>query len=107
MEEQPKLILKNFKIFPNQIRLLDTVNSNNHSEALRTILDDYEKKQNNTIEVVKDTLVIISIGLLFIVFSFNFTDILFRTLIVLFGIFLASFGFFGGIRYKIRRTKSK
>lgn len=105
--EESEYIQRSYHLCQRHLKLFDNVNANNHSQALRTILDSIinGEEQLQKKQVIDNSILYISLG--FVLFSFTFTtNNPFVYLIGLsLGLFLITYGGIGGLQLAIRRTK--
>ena len=97
---------KTFRLYPHHMHLLKNVNEN-LSESIRLVLDEYieMKKYQDKKAILKENLIIVSFGILFILLSFNMINFLITIFATAIGLFLISYGVSGGIINAIRRTR--
>jgi len=98
MEEPVELESKTFRLSPRHISFLESIHSN-LNEAERICLDRLIKQQSRSrIKNFNNSILIISIGLIFFIFSVTITsNVLLSVLTLLFGIFLTIYGVVAGV----------
>jgi len=89
--------LKSYSLCQRHIDYLNSVNPSSHSQAVRTCLDrliylDRLKNHREKLDSLKDNILIISIGMIFLLFGMVSTNLLTIILALGIGIFFASYG---------------
>lgn len=106
MVELDNAITKSYGLFQKHIDYLDSINPENHSVALRFSLNrlielDRRQKRVDFLNGLKDNILIISIGMIFLLFG-SIANTLVITITALgIGIFFASYGIF---TIKVKKT---
>jgi len=90
-------ISKNYTLLQKHIDYLNQVNPENHSIALRQSIDRLillDKKQDTSqrLNQIKDNIVIISIGMIFLLFGYISSNILINISALGLGLFFAAYG---------------
>ena len=97
MEEPIDTIHKTFRLSPRHLSFLESIH-NNLNEAERICLDRLIKLEGRKrFKNWNNSIIIISIALIFFIFSTISTDVLLSVLTLLFGIFLAVYGILVGV----------
>ena len=100
MEEPIETDLKGFRLSQKHISFLESIHPN-LNEAERICLDKLIKQRGRSrLKSYKGSILIISIALIFFIFSVTTIDnILLSVLTLLFGVFLAVYGILVGVLY--------
>lgn len=109
MDEPEDSFQKTFTIFSKHLKFLESINQNT-SSALRSVLDNAIKDQNNNIhsQLFKDFslyVVIIALGFVFFLFSINYSAMLEKVLCYIIGIFMTTFGITGGFLIALQSAR--
>lgn len=100
-------IVKSYGLLQKHINYLNQINPDNHSIALRQSIDrliQLDKKQNKTqqLDQIKDNIVIIAIGMIFLLFGSISINLLINISALGLGIFFATYGILTIHRHKKR-----
>ena len=97
MEEPEDTISKTFRLSPKHLGFLESIHSN-LNEAERICLDTLIRQQNRKrFKNWNNSILLISLGLIFFIFSVTAVDILLSIFTLLFGVFLTVYGLIMGV----------
>ena len=107
MEEPEDTQYVHFGIYKRHLKLLNQINNENKSQALRTILDSIinGKEQATRKKILDNSIMFISFGFFFIILTTLTQNPYIYIISLIMAIFLITYGGIGGIQNALRRTQ--